>query len=234
MAPGILFFTVSGHSLICAHKHTFKKVKLCLFLFGEKWIHGQITVQDTKGSRYAAGPRARRKISGTICVFFVKGKNLTHEQVSLPEGSKHAQAKWKRTEKIKTLTSPYREQQNNTTAIFFSNARPGSVSIIRKWLFQYYVCKCAAGTTWLWSSACDISNSSVQRSHTKHYRQVCSGRQWLEESYRMSARLCDTLRLLVAEKKSCYNNYALHIINALMTLLQRPSQVMCIPSLVIF
>lgn len=36
---------------------------------------------------------------------------------------------------------------------------------------------------------------------------------------------CDTLRLLVAEKKSCYNNYALQIINVLMTLLQRPSQV---------
>lgn len=56
--------------------------------------------------------------------------------------------------------------------------------------------------------ACDISTGSAQRSHTKHYRQVCSGHHWLEESYQISALLCDTLRLLAAEKKrSCYNNY---------------------------
>lgn len=59
------------------------------------------------------------------------------------------------------------------------------------------------------------------RSHTKHYRQVCSGHHWLEESYRMSARVCDTRRLLAGEKRLWQLRIAHH--KCILALLQSPS-----------
>lgn len=142
-------------------------------------------------------------VSGTICAYFAKGKVLSSESVlnSLREANM-LRPNTPHTEKLNShIPSVLAAKQYRCNHFIFSNARVGSVSIIRRWVLYHYVCKCAADMTWLWNWMCDISTSSAQRSHTKHYRQVCSGHHWLEESYQISALLCNTHRLSAAKKK---------------------------------